>query len=113
MGGGGRGGFVEHSLTGSVGQQQVIGQPMASKSASSSRDVFDGPPGQQTQYGTGMRPGGGGMGMGPSGGGGGGGGGGISGQQQSGHSPPKRRPPMSLAASDVREYYVYIVHDER
>ena len=108
MGGGGRGGFVEHSLTGSVGQQQVIGQPMASKSASSSRDVFDGPPGQKAQYDTGMRPGGGGgggMGMGLTGG--------VSGQQQSGRSPPKRRPPMSLAASDVREYYVYIMHEER
>jgi hypothetical protein len=65
-----------------------------SNKSASSRDQFDGPPPrQQAQYGTGMRPsGGGGMGMGLGGG-----------LQQPGRSPPKRRPPMSLAASDVRE----------
>ena len=97
-GGGGRGGFSDQPLASSAGQQQFVG---ASKSAS--RDQFDGPSPRQPPYGTGMRPGGGsgGMGMGPSGGGSGlGPGGGL---QQLGRSPPKRRPPMSLAASDVRE----------
>ena len=88
-GGGGRGGFLaDQPLAGSTGQQQFVG---ASKSAS--RDQFDGPPPRQAPYGTGMRPGGGGgSGMGPGGG-----------LQHLGRSPPKRRPPMSLAASDVRE----------
>ena len=115
-GGGGRdGGFLDQNLVGSGGQQQFVGQSMASKSASS-REAFDGPPPQQPLYGTGMRPGGGGTGMGIGGSGMGmgssSGGGGVSGlgpgggqQQQSGRSPPKRRQPMSLAASDVREYY--------
>ena len=104
MGGGGegRGGFSGQPLASSAGQQQFVG---GSKSVS--RDQFDGPSPRQAPYGTGMRPGGGGggggggMGMGPSGGSSGlGPGGGL---QQLGRSPPKRRPPMSLAASDVRE----------
>jgi hypothetical protein len=96
---GGGGGFSDQPMAGSAGQQQFVDQPMAGSSckSASSRDQFDGPPTQQrqAQYGTGMRPsggGGGGMGMGPGGG-----------LQQPGRSPPKRRPPMSLAASDVRK----------
>ena len=121
-GGGGGGGFMDQSLAGSAGQ------PMASKAAS--RDVFDGPPPQQAQYGTGMRPVGGGsggtgmgvgdgMGMGSSSGGVSGLGPG--GGQQSGRSPSKRRQPMSMAASDVREFhshhtlymYIYVVQSSQ
>ena len=105
---------MDQPIAGSAGQQ-LVGQPMASKATS--RDLYDGPPPQQAQYGIGMRPGGGGgggtgtgMGVGSGMGMGSSSGGGVSGLgpgggQQSGRSPSKRRQPMSIAASDVREFH--------
>ena len=93
------------------GHQLAGQQPMASKATSS--DVYDGPPQQAAQFGTGMRPGGGDggdVGMGPSSGGSGMSSGGLgpgSGQQSS-RSPSKRRQPMSIAPSDVREFHIHL-----